>query len=76
MKTVVEQLRRPIAATTLLAMTVSLSVICATRRDGISLFAEYARLTDYLTELPCRIVTNIASLPERMDPTCSESNQP
>ncbi len=76
MKTAVEQFRRPIADSTLLAMTVSLSVICATRRDGISLFAEYARLTDYLTKLPSQIVTNIVSLPERFDPTCSECNQP
>ena len=76
MKTVVEQLRRPIAAGTLLAITVGLAAVCATRSDGLSLFAECVRITDYLTELPCRIVTDIVSLPRRMNPTCSECNEP
>jgi hypothetical protein len=29
-----------------------------------------------VAELPCRLVRSIQTLPERMDPTCSECNEP
>ena len=38
-----------------------------------SLASLYERFTDELTDLPCRIATNITTLPEQLNPTLLES---
>lgn len=37
-------------------------------------FQEFVRLGNSALGLPCKIATSLRSLPERMDPSCSECN--
>jgi hypothetical protein len=58
-----------------LAVPVSYGTARATRPD---LFSKVASAVLFYANVParlCEIVTNLKTLPERMDPTCSECNQ-
>ena len=43
---------------------------------ALSVYTKTVNLAENLVGLPCRIAKNFRTLPERMDPTCSECNKP
>ena len=58
-------------------LTVIATVLSAVTAVAVSApmgFEELVRLSDIVLKLPCRIATNLRSLPERMNPTLSECN--
>jgi hypothetical protein len=58
-----------------LAVPVSYGTAQAARAD---LFSKVAATVLFYANVParlCEVVTNLKTLPERMDPTCSECNQ-
>ena len=60
------------AAPSLAAAGLIFAVLLAAKYGLIS--ARYEWLTQSLVELPHRVVTNLTSLPERLNPTWTESN--